>query len=277
MDRSESAVAAERVARLKTDFDVTVLADWGDDVSVGDTTWKAGTWSLAELERLRDSLSLLAGAMNGNDRFKSNLGSVTVKKASIGSHGGEAWRGQVTFSANASFTPWTVVHEFAHIWDEHNGWGLSRRLEKFTGGFTSPLLAWMRKFFRLADLNGFVRADEPGKRGRKPGCNRSGYFYGDKPSGADWNFNRVEDFAESVAMYVGWERDNALSDHARKRISRYLKSNGEKDDLFGTPDNWADYAKYFYPEEGDYAKTKRWRFVEGLVNEQKNENFGGER
>ncbi|WKZ49232.1 MAG: hypothetical protein QY306_07665 [Anaerolineales bacterium] len=266
MDRSESAVAAERVARLKTDFDVTVLADWGDDVSVGDTTWKAGTWSLAELERLRDSLLLLADAMNGNDRFKSNLGSVTVKKASIGSHGGEAWRGQVTFSANASFTPWTVVHEFAHIWDEHNGWGLSRRLEKFTGGFTSPLLSWMRKFFRLADLNGFVRADEPGKRGRKPGCNRSGYFYGVKPSGADWNFNRVEDFAESVAMYVGWERGNALSDHARKRIIRYLKSNGEKDDLFGTPDNWADYARYFYPEEGDYTKTKRWRFVEGLMS-----------
>ncbi|MCC6500577.1 MAG: hypothetical protein IT313_09960 [Anaerolineales bacterium] len=263
MDRAQSELAAEIHARLLADFHVTVLADWGEEVSMGNLTWKEGTWSLADLDRLSDSLLLFANLMGGNQNFTKNLGQVTVKKASIGSHGGEAQKGEVAFSTTHPFTSWTVVHEFAHIWDEHNGWGLSRRLEKFTGGFTSPLLSWMRKFFRLADLNGFVRADEPGKRGRKPGCNRSGYFYGDKPSGSDWNFNRVEDFAESVAMYVGWERDNALSDHARKRISRYLKSNGEKDDLFGTPDHWADYAKYFYPEEGDYAKTKRWRFVEG--------------
>ena len=123
----------------------------------------------------------------------------------------------------------------------------------------------MKKFLRLAYLNGFVNADEPGKRGRKPGCNSRGYFYGDKPSGSDWNFNRVEDFAESVAMYVGWGKNNALSDHAHARISRYELDNGKSDPFFRTKDNWADYKKYFYPEGGDYTKTMRWRFVEERV------------
>jgi hypothetical protein len=27
-----------------------------------------------------------------------------------------------------------------------------------------------------------------------------------------------------------------------------------------------DYAKRFYPDNGDYTKTKRWQFVDDLVN-----------
>jgi hypothetical protein len=104
----------------------------------------------------------------------------------------------------------------------------------------------------------------PGRRGRKPGCNAAGYFYGDTPSGSNWKFNRVEDFAESVAMYIGWERGNALSQHARDRIVRYSLNDGEKD-AFNVPDNWSFYKKYFYPEGGDYAKTLRWKFVDELM------------
>ena len=265
MNQSESQLAAEKLARLSADFQVTVLADWGEEISIGNSIWKAGIWSLAELNRLHDSIALLASAMGGNETFKNNLGAVTVKKASIGSHGGEAYKGQVTFSNTNSFSAWTVVHEFAHIWDEKSGWELSRQLERYTGGFTSPILSYLKKLFRLADLNGFVKAEEPGKRGRLPGCNARGYFYGDKPSGSNWAFNRVEDFAESVAMYVGWGNDNPLREHAHARISRYELANGETDPFFRTKDNWADYAKYFYPDGGDYSKTKRWRFVEGLV------------
>jgi hypothetical protein len=29
-----------------------------------------------------------------------------------------------------------------------------------------------------------------------------------------------------------------------------------------------DYAKRFYPDNGDYTKTKRWQFVDDLVNDQ---------
>jgi hypothetical protein len=265
MDQFESERAAERIARLKSDLNVTVLVEGGHEVSAGELNWQQETWSLVELDRLYDSLALVANEMGGNLRFAQNLGKVTVKKANIGSHGGEALQGQVTFSNKGSFSAWTVVHEFAHIWDEKNGWGLSRQLERFTGGFTSPTLSRLMMYFGLSD-SAYRRSENlPGRRGRKPGCNAAGYFYGDKPSGSNWAFNRVEDFAESVAMYVGWERNNALSDHARKRIVRYLRQNGEKDDLFGIPDHWADYKKYFYPEDGDYTKTKRWRFVEELL------------
>jgi hypothetical protein len=77
-------------------------------------------------------------------------------------------------------------------------------------------------------------------------------------------FNRIEDFAESVAMYVAWERGNDLSDWARMRIDRYLLADGEKSKYFGV-DNWAFYRQYFYPENGDYQRTKRWQFVDDLV------------
>ena len=137
MLESELQLAVEKLTRLGADFDVTVLADWGEEISMGDRTWKEGTWSLAELDRLYDSLLLLSNSMGGFGNYKNNLGSVTVKKASIGSHGGEAWKGHVTFSNTNSFTSWTVVHEFAHIWDENSGWSLSRRLERSTGGYTS--------------------------------------------------------------------------------------------------------------------------------------------
>ncbi len=264
MEQAELAIAAEKLACLNADFQVTVLTEWGK-VSFGDSAWEKGTWSFAELSKLHDSLSLFANVMGGNENFINNFGQVTVKKADIGSHGGEALHGQVTFSNTGSFTSWTVVHEFAHIWDERSGWELSRQLEQYTGGYTSRFFSWAKKFLRLADLNGFVKADEPGKRGRLPGCNARGYFYGDKPSGSNWAFNRVEDFAESVAMYVGWGNDNPLREQAHARIARYVLADGETDPYFRTKDNWAEYKKYFYPEGGDYSKTKRWRFVEEII------------
>jgi hypothetical protein len=117
----------------------------------------------------------------------------------------------------------------------------------------------------LSDSGRFHPEHRPGRYGRRPGCNRAGYFYGDRPSGSNWSFNRKEDFAESVAMYVGWERGNDLSQHARNRIVRYQLKNGDRDP-FNIVDNWMDYAKRFYPDDGDYTKTKRWQFVDDLVN-----------
>lgn len=265
MNRSESRFASEKVARLGADFHVTVLHDWGTEDESPDGGWKDGSWSLAELDKLHDSISLLANKFGGREGLLKKVGNVTVKKGEIGSHGGEAQHGKITLSSTTSFTAWTVVHEFAHIWDEKSGWNLSRQLERYTGGYTSRFFSSVKKFLGLADLNGFVKAEEPGKRGRLPGCNARGYFYGDKPSGSNWAFNRVEDFAESVAMYVGWGNANALRDQAHARISRYELADGEADPFFQTRDNWAEYAKYFYPDGGDYSTTKRWRFVEGII------------
>jgi len=199
------------------------------------------------------------------DKFKESTGGITVKKADIGTHGGEALARRVSFSTKSTFSPWTVVHEFAHAWDAKHNWKLSVMLEKYTGGHTGRIHSLIVKLFGKPDSGLRNYEKNPGRYGRLPGCNAAGYFYGDKPSGSNWSFNRKEDFAESVAMYVGWERGNDLSEHARKRIIRYQLNNGDKDG-FGVSDNWMDYAKYFYPENGDYAKTRRWQFVDDLVN-----------
>lgn len=266
MAGSDSQLAMEKLRRLKADFQVEVLTEWGESGSGADGSESlSGMWSIPELDRLHDTLSLFAEAMGGNANFIRNLVNVSVRKSDMGSHGGEALAHKVSFSVKGSFSAWTVIHEFAHAWDARHGWQLARALEKYTGGHTS----WFRSFFvRLFGKpdSAFSKSENaPGRRGRKPGCNGAGYFYGDKPSGSNWNFNRVEDFAESVAMYIGWERNNGLSDYARKRITRYLLPNGEKDELFGTPDLWTDYKRYFYPEDGDYTKTLRWKFVDDLM------------
>jgi hypothetical protein len=138
-------------------------------------------------------------------------------------------------------------------------------LEKYTRGFTSPVLAGILKVAGLSDTERLRPGKAPGRYGRRPGCNKAGYFYGDRPSGSNWTFNRVEDCAESVAMYIGWERNNDLTQHARNRIARYQLQDGEKDPFY-IVDNWSYYARRFYPENGDYTQTKRWQFVDDLVN-----------
>jgi len=260
MNQIEKQYAAEKLAQLKLEFDVDIFKDWGDETG----TWNVGFWMKEELDRLHGILTCFADCIGGAEKFKGYTGGVSLKKADIGTHGGEALERRISLSTKATFTPWTVVHEFAHTWDAKHKWRLSEILEKYTGGHTNLIQSWLVKLFGKHD-SGFRSYERTlGRYGRLPGCNSAGYFYGDQPGGSDWNFNPKEDFAESVAMYVGWERNNDLSEHARKRIVRYELNNGDKDG-FGVADNWKDYARYFYPPNGDYTKTKRWKFVDDLV------------
>jgi hypothetical protein len=261
MEQAEAQYAQAKLAQLKGQYHVDVLVDWGDS----NQEWKPGLWTRVELDRLHDSIALVANTMGETTNFIRNLGGVTVKKSDIGTHGGEALAHQVCFSTKGSFSAWTVVHEFGHAWDANYSWRLSRLLEKYTGGYTSPILSYLKQLAGLSDSGFLTPEKKPGRYGRRPGCNKAGYFYGDKPSGSNWSFNRVEDFAESVAMYLGWEKNNELSEHARNRIVRYQLKNGDKD-AFNVIDNWMDYAQLFCPDNGDYAKTKRWQFVDDLVN-----------
>jgi hypothetical protein len=265
MKLSEVQLAQERLAQLKGKYLVDILADWGYEKPDDQGEWKAGAWAKAELDKLHDAIVVMADAFGGDEKFARNLGGVTVKKADIGSHGGEALSHRVSLSTKGTFSSWTVVHEMAHAWDANHGWKLSRLLEKYTGGYTNPVLSLAKRLAGLSDSGRFEPEKKPGRYGRKPGCNVAGYFYGDKPSGSNWSFNRKEDFAESVAMYMGWERGNDLSDWAKARIDRYLLEDGAQDKNFGV-DNWAYYRKYFYPEGGDYRKTLRWKFVDDLVH-----------
>lgn len=259
MKHFESHSATEKLNQLQS-YRVDVRADWGE----ADGGWQDGSWSITELDKLHNTLTIFANMMGGGEHFAKHLGGVTIKKADIGSHGGEALAHRVSLSNKGTFSAWTVVHEIAHAWDANYGWKLSVALERYTRGFTSPLFSKIKKFFNQWDAGPQGDGNEPGRRGRLRGCNKAGYFYGDKPSGANWTFNRKEDFAESVAMYMGWKRDNDLSEWAEARIKRYLLKNGEKDKNFGV-DNWTDYAPYFYPKDGDYTSTLRWKFVDELM------------
>src|SRR6266508_6606770 len=176
MEKSEAQYAQAKLAQLKGQYQVEVLADWGD----GDREWKPGLWTRTELDRLHNSIALLANAMGETANFIRNLGGVTVKKSDIGTHGGEAITHQVSLSTKGSFSAWTVVHEFAHDWDANYGWKLSRVLEKYTGGFTSQYLSRITRRLGNWDAGAEGKENVPGRHGRKPGCNAAGYFYGDK-------------------------------------------------------------------------------------------------
>jgi hypothetical protein len=262
MEHTDIQFATEKLQQLKSQFSIDILPDWGPGA---DGNWQAGTWLKDELERLHRTVDLLAVAMGGSDRFINNLNGVTIKKADIGTHGGEALHHRVSLSTKGTFTAWTVVHELAHAWDANHNWQLSVALEKYTGGYTSRVLSFVKKALGHSDSGLWDQEDKPGRHGRLPGCNAAGYFYGDFPSGSNWAFNRVEDFAESVAMYVAWKKDNDLSEWAESRVNRYILANGANAKNFGV-DNWADYKRYFYPVDGDYTKTKRWQFVDELVS-----------
>jgi hypothetical protein len=238
--------------RLHADFQIKVAEN--------------GNWAAHDLELLHIFITLFAEALGGYENFKRQLGEVLVERTDTGANLALAYKDRIKLSEKNQFSAWSVIHELAHVWDAKNQWKLSLALEKFTGGTTNLLLSKMKKIIPSqwdAGLRG--SENKPGYYGRKPGVNAYGYFYGDKPSGANWRFNRKEDFAESVVMYCGWGRGNLLSKTAHARIERYLLPNGAKDPIYGIADNWSDYARYFYPEDGDYTKTKRWKFIDDLV------------
>ena len=80
MDQSDYQYAQAKLAQLKADYQVDVASDWGDN----NGAWNSGTWTKAELDKLQDTIALLANALCGNDKFIRYLGGVTIKKADIG-------------------------------------------------------------------------------------------------------------------------------------------------------------------------------------------------
>jgi len=90
-------------------------------------------------------------------------------------------------------TRWTIVHELAHAWDFSTGTRLSRQLQRAT--HSSGVFSWLKRRF--------------------PKNKRFWYHIGapPPPCGTDVNFNRMEDFAESVAAFV-------YPDLARERAAK---------------------------------------------------------
>jgi hypothetical protein len=242
----------EKSTRLQADFKMRIAQN--------------RNWSSGELDDLYHVLSLFADIFGGSKNLTRQIGEVLIERINTGTKLGLAYKSRIQLSVKSQPSAWSVLHELAHVWDAKYDWNLSVELEKHTGGFTDKKLSIAKRSIPAEwDAGAAGAENKPGLYGRKPGVNKDGYFYGDKPSGSDWNFNRKEDFAESVVMYCGWGRENILSRKAHGRIERYLLPNGTKDPVYGIVDNWSDYAPYFYPEGGDYTKAKRWQFIDDLI------------
>jgi RHS repeat-associated protein len=267
----EQAEIAERILRdISATYLVLIEKDWGwkilpvsapmpplpgVDPSLSRTAcweWQPGCWTLIELRLVAFALGRMGGAMGGPQRFREEMGAVFIAKTAstcgrgctVGSRIGlldqrrppeeDTLLEDLVINGWVNFDAWTIVHELGHLWDGRYGWRLSIGLERFTGGHTDVWEAY--------ELFYSGRCDPPNFR--LPGCNRAGYFYGGVPAkGSDINFNREEDFAESVAAYV-------FPNEAQREIQRYHKS-----EL---------YRGLLYYE--NYRDTPRWQYINRLIN-----------
>ena len=249
---TEATYAEQFVREIGSALGVTVVIDWGyisptipptptQIASDGSRTggrscgWVEGEWSINELHSLHMGLFDLARAMGGEERFRENIRGATVRQEVLPSgYGGQTAGHDVSFPSTTSFGPWNVVHEFAHLWDSNLQWRLSAGLEAFTGGYTSPEGA------RERERRGFCFGES-----LFPGCNRAGYYYGGIPAhGSDVNFDRFQDFAESITAYVYpliAQRNVEVAYRGREYYESILVYS-------------------------DYRATRRWEYVDGLIH-----------
>src|SRR3990172_11015609 len=109
MNKSELEYASQKLAQLKSDFQVEILADWGY-TDPDSASWQFGHWTKDELNRLYNAVALMAVAIGGPNHLIHQFGGVTVRKADIGSdigsHGGEALAHPVSLLTRGTFSVW---------------------------------------------------------------------------------------------------------------------------------------------------------------------------
>jgi hypothetical protein len=179
--RRLSNYATDIIKALSDLYHILIEIDFGwapaADPAPGEPTqvWNEGAWQLSELNTVLQAAGDLAGVMGGAAEFRSTLGETQFIRGFTFGAGGRTWTEDLIslHEDPTKWTKWTVVHELAHTWDISTGGRLSKGLEAFTGGKTTGWLFW--------------QAYEPG---------------GVPPKGADANFNRGEDFAESLTTFV---------------------------------------------------------------------------
>jgi hypothetical protein len=280
ISEDQSADADKIVSSLLAIYNVRVIKDWGSytytrnpqDQTRHDSCWDPGVWSMNELTLLQTVVSIMAGEMHGPDIFKRNLGGVTVEQVYM-QYGGLGDLHSVKLPSNSAFGPFVIAHEFGHAWDANEGWSLSRELEHYTGGYTDleaskKLISSGACDLQQTSKGDYISNDSPGERGRLPGCNAAGYFYHDTPSGANYAFDKREDFASSVGNYV--LLNSSISDWKHQvncSVTRWDPNGidptcGPNDERGST--YFPDYSNLFY--SGDYRTTSRYKFVDMLMN-----------
>ena len=77
MNESEADFASQKLARLKSEFQVDILADWGytDPKSA---SWQFGHWTKDELNRLYNAVALMVATIGGPNKFIHQFGGVTA-------------------------------------------------------------------------------------------------------------------------------------------------------------------------------------------------------
>ena len=155
-------------------------------------TWCPGGWKLSEMALVLKGVEDLASLMGSARRFRQHFSmeasyGVQFDREEWEGYGGATLQsGSIVYIVltDAAFgygdvnAKWTIVHELAHAWDAKHGGSLSRGLEDYTRGrTTSTGILWWRKTDYI------------------PGC-------WPVPACVDVNFNKEEDFAESVAAFV---------------------------------------------------------------------------
>lgn len=276
---NEAREANQIVNDLKR-YSVNIKVDWGysfywrnEYLKPGDPefqcNWTFGRWSLNELKIVKGAVLRLNNAMGY--KLRNNIGVVYIAKLDENdiracgrgcTNGNEITlrdKGLKPFgipssltnyyvkrpSSSVNFDQWTVVHEIAHAWDHAHNSRLSKGLEEYTGGFTSlskpyGFQQWCLSYDPYNEL---------------PGCNDAGYFYGGiPPVTSDINFNRAEDFAESVAAYV-------FPNEAKAEVLNQLKIYEQR--FLGQPDLYSIYYSNLYYD--NFRTTSRGRYIANLI------------
>jgi RHS repeat-associated protein len=238
----EAPAANFAVDILRKYLHVKLIKDWGyvkpkmvplfRNKPIVSCRWEEGEWSLLEIKHVLDEVVTLAQGMGGNTQFISNTGGIEISQDDTRNAAGLTSPHHIKFTNSPnSFSSWTVMHELAHAWDANFGWKLSRELEEFTGGYTNKLYAIVKRAIGNCDPESML-----------PGCNNAGYYYSSIPAkGSDINFDRKEDFAESVTAYFH-------KAEAQKGVNQYKNT---------------IYEELLY--YSDYTKTLRWKFVDNLL------------
>ncbi len=192
---------------------------------------------------------------------------MTVKKSDIGSHGGEA------LQASSQLVYKRDIFRHGRLRMKWRTPGM-----QITGGNYRSYLRDIREVIRVCFYRGSKRHWERGMRVRRvrkiyPAAMadyadviKRAIFMGTNPA-APIGISTAKRISPNQLPCISAGEEITISlEWAEGRIKRYLLENGASDKNFGV-ENWADYKKYFYPEGGDYATTKRWKFIDELVND----------
>jgi RHS repeat-associated protein len=225
---------------LEKHYSITVKRDWG--YQFFGCLWKDGNWSILELNKLKEAVVDMSGpdAFGSEQKFVQALGKIQVDQRDISTPGQTIGQNITLWDKSWGTTnapigkididigkidvniKWVIVHEFSHLWDSRKNWQLSDDLESKTHGYTNP-----------------SQPNNCNQGNWLPGCNKAGYYYGGIPAkGSDINFDRKEDFAESVAAY----------------LYTPLAANFVSKNYFKPP-----YYQYLY--YSDYRSMDRWQIV----------------